>query len=113
MLVTGVSGANRLLLVCAGTFDECAYEDVLGAGAICAQMRSFEIEEISDAANLARMAWEREKDHLYEAISSGKNGYRLLNRPELREDVRFCAQRDVFDFAVKLGRDGWLSKVVS
>ena len=30
---------KQLLLVCAGTFDECAYEDVLGAGAICSQMK--------------------------------------------------------------------------
>jgi 2-phosphosulfolactate phosphatase len=101
---------KQLLLVCAGTFDECAYEDVLGAGAICSQMRSFDIEEMSDAANLARWAWSRNEDHIYEGISSGKNGYRLLGRPELRDDVKFCAQKDMFDFAVELGRDGWLRK---
>jgi 2-phosphosulfolactate phosphatase len=103
--------APKLLLICAGTFDECAKEDVLGAGGICAQVfSSFDPEDVSDAANLARQSWKRDKEDLYRAVGSAKNGRRLLTRPELRDDVNFCAQLDVFDFAVVLGRDGWLRR---
>src|SRR4051812_42700537 len=75
---------RELLLICAGTFDECAYEDVLGAGAICSGMgRSFDGEETSDSAQLATRLWEMDKEDLSAAFGCATNGRRLLLRPEL------------------------------
>jgi phosphosulfolactate phosphohydrolase-like enzyme len=43
---------------------------------------------------------------LLAAASTSRNGKRLCGIPELRDDVPFCIQRDVFNFTATLGKDG-------
>jgi 2-phosphosulfolactate phosphatase len=82
----------RLLLVCSGTFEEAAFEDVLGAGALCATLWDMYGTGASDGALMAREFYELHKADLKGAIGSGRNGRRLLSRPELADDVGVCAK---------------------
>jgi phosphosulfolactate phosphohydrolase-like enzyme len=45
------------------------------------------------------------------ALGSSRNGRRLLAIPELRADVAFCAQRDVFSLVAKMDAAGALSAI--
>ena len=105
--------AKDILLVCSGTFEECAYEDVLAAGALGAALhKSFNVDdEVTDSALLARLAWYREENQLFSALQGSRNGYRLLQKPELKDDVSFCAQRDIFPFAAQMAKDGWVRRI--
>ncbi len=101
--------AARLLIICAGTFDEAAYEDTLAAGALCDLIWSlFEVEpaRISDSAHMARQIYRDAGSDLAEAMQRhSRNARRLLGIPELRDDVPFCLRRDVLDLTAEL-RDG-------
>ena len=89
----------QLLLICSGTFDQAAYEDVLAAGALCDLIwASYERGQVSDAAQIARHVYRFAHGDLLGAIQSARNGRRLLAHPELADDVRFCAQRDTLQF---------------
>jgi 2-phosphosulfolactate phosphatase len=132
----------QILLVCAGTRENMADEDVLAAGALCeildAPLASsllgapasrrpvgsrkpelagetpalpgtvprFEGIRLNDSAETARNAWRMAKSSLLEVVSEAENARRLLAIPELRDDVAFCLQQDVFNLAAVLGRDG-------
>jgi 2-phosphosulfolactate phosphatase len=87
------SQPEEILLVCAGTGEGVALEDVLAAGALADLLA----DELSDSAEIARQAFLRSKADLSAAIASSKNGHRLLAISELRADVAFCSQRDVFN----------------
>ena len=39
-------------------------------------------------------------------VRTSENARRLLAIPELRDDVAFCLQQDIFDLVAALGRDG-------
>jgi len=60
----------------------------------------------NDSAETARNAWRKAKSNLLEVVSKAENARRLLAIPELRDDVAFCLQPDVFDLVAALGRDG-------
>jgi 2-phosphosulfolactate phosphatase len=94
----------RLLLVCSGTHEEAAYEDVLGAGALC-DLVKFSNDAMADSALLARKLWRQEKSNLLAAVSESRNARRLLAMPELRDDVAWCFQRDVFPIVAQLHPD--------
>ena len=97
----------HLLLVCSGTLDQTAYEDVLGAGALCDLLWSkYGGGAVADSANIARRLFHLERNDLRFAVSQSRNGRRLMAHPELRADVPFCLQRDVFDLVAELGKDG-------
>ncbi len=105
------AGAERLSLVCSGTLDQAAYEDVLGAGALCDLLWTrYGGGAVADSALVARRLFQLEQDDLLAAVSQSRNGRRLLARPELREDVAFCVQRDVFNLLAELGKDGWVRR---
>jgi len=96
-------GASELILVCAGTFEEAAYEDALAAGAVCeALWDRFEESQIVDSARIAREIHRHRHENLLAALSHARNGRRLLEKPDLRADVAFCAQRDIYSFAAEL-----------
>jgi 2-phosphosulfolactate phosphatase len=100
---------DNLLLVCSGTLEQCAYEDVLGAGALCDLVWPVHSQgKVSDSAGMARQLFLLERDHLTEAIASSRNGRRLLGRPELAADVAFCARQNAFNFSAKLDEGGWI-----
>jgi len=83
-----------LLLVCSGTFDQAAYEDVLGAGALCNLIwPKYNNGTVTDSALIAWGLFRSEKEGIFAAVARSRNGRRLLSRPEFAEDVPFCVQR--------------------
>jgi len=102
---------ETLLLVCSGTGEEVALEDVLGAGAL-SNLLSKDLPEVklSDAALMARQVFQLAQANLLTAASESRNARRLLAIPELSDDVAFCLQRDLFAFAAQM-RDGKIAMV--
>ena len=91
--------------MCSGTEEESAYEDALCAGALCDLLWvKWSGGSVSDSALIARKLFCQERQDLLAAVSQSRNGRRLLSRPELREDVRFCVQRDVLSTVPGDGR---------
>jgi 2-phosphosulfolactate phosphatase len=104
---------TEVLLVCAGTGDKRADEDVLGAGALCELLaRGDARPTISDPAETARRAWAQAKSNLAAAVRNSTNGRRLLAIPELHEDVAFCLQHDVFPLIARMEADGAIRPLV-
>ncbi|MGO9585652.1 MAG: 2-phosphosulfolactate phosphatase [Limisphaerales bacterium] len=122
----------QIVLVCAGTRENIATEDVLAAGALSEmlirwgettggpkgeqnpQRSSSRVRsphqntdyEISDSVETARSAWRKAKSNLLEVVSEAENARRLLAISELHDDVAFCLQPDVYNLIAALGRDG-------
>jgi 2-phosphosulfolactate phosphatase len=98
---------QNLLLVCSGTLDQAAYEDLLGAGALCDLLWSkYGSGAVADSACIARHLFQIEQNDLLAAVAQSRNGRRLMAHPDLREDVPFCLQRDLFRLLAALGQDG-------
>ena len=108
----------EVLLVCAGTGENQADEDVLAAGALCEMLAVGSSRcddrtaqravptQISNSAELARRAWVQAKSDLAAAVCNSENARRLLAIPELRDDVAFCIQRDIFPLVARMEADG-------
>jgi 2-phosphosulfolactate phosphatase len=92
----------QVLLVCAGTRENTALEDVLAAGAMCEMLAG----EFSDSAETARRAFSQAKSDLAAAVRTSENAQRLLAIPELRDDVSFCLQHDKYPLVVQMDDDG-------
>lgn len=102
----------ELILVCGGTFDEAAYEDILAAGAVAdAQWDAFAGAHVTDSAAVARQLYRAAAGDLLAAMQSARNGRRLLADPLLRDDVVFCLRRDTCNFVAELGADGVVRRV--
>jgi 2-phosphosulfolactate phosphatase len=86
------SPPQEILLVCAGTGEDVAWEDVLAAGALAGLLGG----DFSDATEIAALTFLAAKADLPAVLAGTQNARRLLAIPELRADVAFCAQRDVF-----------------
>jgi 2-phosphosulfolactate phosphatase len=100
-----------LLLVCSGTLDQAAYEDVLGAGALCDLIwPKYARGDVADSAIFACQLYRREQGNLPAAIEQSKNGQRLLTQPKLRADVAFCSHRNTVKLVVKLFKDGFIRR---
>lgn len=96
----------ELLLVCGGTFAQTALEDSLCAGALCELVWKYmSPDRLSDSALMAHKLYETEKHDLLAAISRSRNGRRLLDYPQLKDDVAFCARLDAFPHSAQLGKD--------
>jgi 2-phosphosulfolactate phosphatase len=101
----------RLLVVCAGTFEEAAYEDTWAAGALCDLVWPlFQGDGVADSAQIARDIRLRAPGDLASLPQHSRNARRLLARPELRDDMAFCWQRDVFPVVAAL-RQGALERI--
>ena len=85
---------KELLLVCAGTGDELALEDALGAGALLARLS--DDTGLSDSATLARSVYERVGDDLLEWLRQTRNG-RALQGIGKGRDVIDCAEVSRYD----------------
>jgi 2-phosphosulfolactate phosphatase len=98
----------EVLLVCAGTREKAALEDVLAVGALIGLLtaRADAHPTVSDSADIALCAWSQAKTDLVAALSNSANARRLLAIPELRDDVAFCLQRDVFPLIARMEADG-------
>ena len=90
---------ERLVLVCSGTFEEAAMEDTLAAGAMANALWDL-FGDIEDSAQIARSLHQSYSDNLNESIKLALNARRLLEVPELAEDVSFCSQQSIHDFVV-------------
>jgi 2-phosphosulfolactate phosphatase len=111
---------ENILLVCAGTGENKADEDVLAAGALCEilvgssrcddRTAQRAVPNISDSAQIARRAWLAAKSDLAAEIGRSQNGRRLLAIPELRDDVAFCLQRDIFPLVATMKTDGGIRR---
>jgi len=98
---------RQLIIVCSGTFEQAAYEDVLAAGALCDLLwNNYAKGSIADSAELSRRLYRLEKSDLPGAMLRSRNGRRLLGTPELSADVAFCLQTDKFPIVAELGSDG-------
>ena len=101
----------NLILVCSGTFDQAAYEDVLGAGTLCELLwPTYSAGAVSDSAEMARRLYVLEKDDLPAAMAWSRNGRRLLASLDLADDVAFCLQRDQFNLVAELQPDGFVRR---
>jgi phosphosulfolactate phosphohydrolase-like enzyme len=102
--------AARLLIICAGTYEEAAYEDTLAAGALCDLVwPQFDAERISDSAHIARQVYLEAKGGCEGALRQrSRNARRLLLNSDLRDDVPFCFRRDALDLSAEM-RDGSVS----
>jgi 2-phosphosulfolactate phosphatase len=102
---------EHLLLVCSGTYDQHALEDILAAGALCEKIwAGYSHGQPNDAAELARRLYPLMQPNLLEAMKSARNGRRLLAHPTLSDDVWYCVQREIFPFMAELQPDGTIRK---
>ncbi len=100
----------ELLLICGGTYHEAAYEDVLCAGAVIDSLKEKNATDLADSALLAWKAYRLEERELVSALEQSRNGRRLLEQPELHDDVEFCAQRDRVALVARLEKNGRVTK---
>ena len=100
------SPPEEILLVCAGTGEGAALEDVLAAGALAGLLAG----EFSDATEIASRTFQSAKNDLPAVLAGSQNARRLLAIPELRADVAFCSQRDIFKIVAQMGTDGALRR---
>jgi 2-phosphosulfolactate phosphatase len=102
---------RHLLVVCSGTLEEAAYEDALGAGALCDLVwHRYAGGRVADSAGMARRLFHLAHKDLLAAFSASRNGRRLLARPDLKEDLAFCAQVSRLQFVAELSKEGELRK---
>lgn len=95
----------NLLIICAGTFEQAAYEDILAAGALAERVFA-PFQQVADSVHIAREVFRSTYGDIQIAVQRHSlNARRLLSQPELRDDVDFCLQRDVFSFNAQV-RDG-------
>jgi 2-phosphosulfolactate phosphatase len=103
---------TRFVLVCSGTYEEAAFEDVLCAGAMCDLLFTrFGGLPASDSALMARRLYLQARGGLAAALGQSRNGARLLANAELRGDVDFCARTDATPLAVRMDGDGRVRRV--
>ena len=120
----------QVSLVCAGTCEDAALEDVLAAGALCESLirwgnptgepktkrkhtstrgrdpHSKEACEFSDSAEIARRIYAQAKPDLLATVRTSENARRLLAIPELRDDVSFCLQHDTHPLIARMDAAG-------
>jgi 2-phosphosulfolactate phosphatase len=99
---------EHILLVCAGTRENPALEDILAAGALIELLaaRGDARPTFSDSGQIAFKEFAAAKSDLARTISrEAENAKRLLGIPELRDDVAFCLQRDTHPLTAKMESD--------
>lgn len=86
---------RQLLLVCAGTFEDAAFEDVFAAGALIDSLpQLIKPGALSDAAQLAWRSYRDVGGNSNALIESSLNARRLLANPDLASDVPLCLAHD-------------------
>lgn len=105
------SQAERVILVCAGTAEFPALEDIVGAGALCELLVSrWASARLLDSAETAARVYREARLDLFGAISRSQNGRRLMANAELRDDVQFCLRPNACELVALLGADGVVRK---
>lgn len=104
----------HVILVCSGTYEEPALEDILAAGAVCERLWPYySAGHISDSAEIARRIYPLLQSNLVDAMKHSRNGRRLLSHAELRDDVWFCVQRETTRIVAGLQPDGSIKVIAS
>ncbi|GJM22841.1 MAG: putative 2-phosphosulfolactate phosphatase [Planctomycetota bacterium] len=101
----GVSRAERVWLVCAGSGGELALDDVAAAGCLAGQLVLSAGAELREGARLAAALFDQWKHDLHGLLASSTSGRKLIE-VGLGEDLRHCAKVDALPFAVELDSDG-------
>jgi 2-phosphosulfolactate phosphatase len=100
---------ENILLVCAGTRENPALEDILAAGALI-ELLSAREDPRPTLSNSAQIAFEKfaeaKSDLAGTIMREAENAKRLLGIPELRDDVAFCLQHDTHPLTAKMESDG-------
>ena len=111
---------ETILLVCAGTGDEMALEDVMAAGALTEVLLNKAILPDSqgepaghacDATEMARQVYVQARENWPAVLQISKNARRLLGIPELHDDVAFCARLDLYPLVAGMTIDGSLRRL--
>jgi 2-phosphosulfolactate phosphatase len=100
---------ENILLVCAGTGERPAAEDIIAAGALVETLSSGKDTHSNKTGNsiAARATYFQASQMNFEKTTGqSENGRRLLANPELRDDVAFCLQRDIFPLIARMKNDG-------
>jgi len=104
--VLQAASISNLIIVCAGTYEEAAFEDTLAAGALCELVwNQFQNGKIVDSAQMARDIYLTHRKELLASLTRSRNAVRLLSRPDLADDVPFSLQMNRHDFAAEM-KDG-------
>ena len=101
-----------LLVICSGTFEQPALEDVLAAGALCEYLSTYKATA-SDSVLIAVNHYLPANRNLGIVMAQSRNARRLMSRPELRDDVAYCSQRDIYNFAAAMDKNGVVSRIPS
>jgi phosphosulfolactate phosphohydrolase-like enzyme len=89
--------------VCSGTGEDAAFEDALGAGALCEILSGAPaFLRLHDSAAIAVEMFRAHRHDLSAAMRYSRNGRRLLEMPELAPDVAFCLQRDTSSVVARM-----------
>ena len=97
----------EIVIVCSGTHEQAALEDVLAAGALCSALSAaFPQDAVADAAWIAAGLYATFEHDLPASTRHSRNGRRLLAIPELRGDVQYCFERDRHALVAAMGKDG-------
>jgi 2-phosphosulfolactate phosphatase len=84
-------------LLCAGTDRDIAMEDILGAGAVMAELAALTpLQVISDPARIAQELFASGRDELPGLLRNASGGRNLM-KVGREEDIDFAAQLNIFD----------------
>jgi 2-phosphosulfolactate phosphatase len=97
-----VEGPERLLVVCAGTFETLALEDVWAAGRL---LEGFPGADWTDSARVALAVSGQWKDPL-EALLASRNGRVLVGKGR-RAEVEWCATESLYPVVGEM-EGGWI-----
>ncbi|EEF61064.1 2-phosphosulfolactate phosphatase [Pedosphaera parvula] len=98
---------KELLLVCSGTGDQASFEDILGVGALVEELwPDYDEMLMADSVIVAHQIYLQHSKNLLNALKHSRNGRRLLAMPDLREDVPWCLQKNVYALVAALEADG-------
>lgn len=98
--------ADRIIILCAGTHDRFSLDDCLCAGALSAQLRA---DEENDLAVGMRLLYETHRENLHHALEDTKH-YKYLKSIGFTDDLDFCLRADTHTCVPVMGEDGWFRK---
>jgi len=99
----------QVILVCSGTGEATAFEDCLGAGALCHALQEYAPGTVlTDSASFTADMFTTNADDLLAAMAKSSNARRLLAQPDLAADVPFCLTENLFPIVVAADPQGRL-----
>jgi 2-phosphosulfolactate phosphatase len=99
--------SKRVLLVCAGTIDAAAFEDIFTAGELIESLVRRGIQaDCSDASHVAWRSFRDTRGDHAALIQSSANAQKLLGSAVLRDDVEVCLQTNRLTINAQMAADG-------